>query len=100
MQIQVSVNTEIGWSKAIMTWSTTEPTVDPLWQKHLDCLEALNKTSAVANGNGMCVFIIIYNRLFMMLWLLLMTQSNKQTERAYDLVERFNKVHTFSKAYA
>lgn len=36
-----------------MTWSTTQPTIDPLWQKQLDCLEALNKTSAVANGNGM-----------------------------------------------
>lgn len=41
-----------------MTWSTIEPTIDPLWQKHLECLEALNKTSAVANGNGMCEFII------------------------------------------
>ncbi|XP_037044421.1 calcitonin gene-related peptide type 1 receptor isoform X2 [Bradysia coprophila] len=34
-----------------MTWSTAPPTVDPMWQKQLDCLEFLNKTSAVANRN-------------------------------------------------
>ncbi|KAJ6641752.1 Calcitonin gene-related peptide type 1 receptor, partial [Pseudolycoriella hygida] len=35
-----------------MTWSTIQPTIDPLWQKQLDCLEALNKTSAVSSENG------------------------------------------------
>ncbi len=54
LQIWVSFLTAIGWYKAIMTWSTTQPTIDPLWQKQQDCEEALNKTSAVANGNGMC----------------------------------------------
>lgn len=34
-----------------MTWGTTPPPIDPL---ELDCLDVLNKTSAVANGNGKC----------------------------------------------